>query len=393
MRLADRVAAVLPSATLAMAARAKALRAQGVSVVDLSAGEPDADTPDNIKQAAKRALDAGDTKYSPVPGSVALRQAIAKVEGQRYGRTFALDQIIVGAGGKQVIFNACVALLNPGDEAIIPSPYWVSYPDMVRFAGAKPVHVHADDAQGFRVSAKALGAAVTERTRLLVLNSPSNPTGATYSRAELLAIAEVMRRHPDVVVITDDMYGALTFDAPFVSFAHVAPDLQERTLIASGVSKTYAMTGWRIGYALGPKELIAGMSRLQGASTSGASSIAQAAAVEALLGDQRFVEEMRQTFHRRRDRMLAGLAKIDGLTCVKPGGAFYVFPRIKSYLGGKVKTSQALCEHLLDTVHLAAVPGDAFGSDDHIRLSFACSDAQIDEGVKRLRDGLSALRG
>jgi aspartate aminotransferase len=392
MKLAERVAAVLPSATLAMTARAKALKAQGKDVIDLSAGEPDADTPANIKDAAKRALDRGDTKYSPVPGSAELRKAIAKVESQRYDRHFDNEHVIVGAGGKQVIFNACVTLLNPGDEAVIPAPYWVSYPDMVRFAGGKPVFVLADESHGFLPNARTLSAAITPRTRLLFLNSPSNPTGAVYDRAGLEDIAEVARANKDLVIITDDMYGALTFDAPFVSLAHVAPDLADRMLIASGVSKSYAMTGWRIGYGVGPKELISGMARVQGASTSGACSIAQAAAVEALVGDQRFVNDMREIFKKRRDRIIAALSTIPKLSVWKPGGAFYVFPKVSAFFGGEIRSSQALCEYLLDKVHLAAVPGDAFGSDSHIRLSFACSDAQIDEGVRRLRDGLSALQ-
>jgi aspartate aminotransferase len=394
MKLADRVASVAPSATLAMTARAKALKAAGVDVLDFSAGEPDFDTPRNIKDAAKQALERGDTKYTPVPGTAELRKAIAKNAGKEYHRAFEQEHVIVGVGGKQVIFNACVCLLNPGDEAVIPSPYWVSYPDMVRFAGGKPIFVPADESKGFLPDARAIAAAVNPRTRVLFLNSPSNPTGATYARRELEDIAEVVRAYPDLVVITDDMYGALVYDAPFVSIAHVAPDLSDRLLIASasGVSKSYAMTGWRIGYGVGPKELISAMNRIQGASTSGACSIAQAAALEAITGDQTAVTTMRDVFKQRRDRIIAALRGIRHLEVFAPGGAFYVFPRVNAYFGGEVRGSQALAELLIDKAHVATVAGDAFGSDAHLRLSFACSEATIDEGVRRLKVALGELR-
>lgn len=392
MKLSKRVMRVEPSATLAMTARAKALIAKGVPVLTMSAGEPDFDTPDNIKAAAVAAMNKGDSKYTPVAGSVALRKAVAQWTEQVYGWQVKPEQVIVGTGGKQVLFNACAALLDPGDEALVPSPYWVSYPDMIRFADAVPVMVYADESKGFLPQAADLKAAITAKTRLLILNSPSNPTGATYTRAQLEEIAALLRQHPEIFVITDDIYGGLVYDAPFVSLAHVAPDLKDRILIAAGASKTYAMTGWRIGFGIGPQALISAMTDLQGASTSGACSIAQAAAVEAISGNQSAIEAMRVTFKKRRDRIVEGLRTIPDLGVMTPPGAFYVFPRVTKYLGGKVKNTSELCEHLLENAHIALVPGSAFGSEDHIRLSFACSDAEIDEAVARIRKGLAMLR-
>ncbi len=393
MKLASRIAGVAPSATLAMTARAKALRAQGADVLNFAAGEPDFDTPDNIKTAAKAALDRGETKYTPVAGSVALRAVIAEVESRTYGRTFAPEQVIVGAGGKQVLFNACVCLLEEGDEAVILAPYWVSYPDMVRFAGGTPLFVPPASGERLLASPEQLARALSNKTQLVFINSPSNPSGATYTRDELRAFADILRGYPDVFIITDDMYGNLVYDAPFVSIAHVAPDLAERTLIVNAVSKTYAMTGWRVGWGVGPEALIKAITRVQGASTSGASSIAQAAATEALSGDQSAAVAMREVFKKRRDRMVSNLRQIPDVTVSPPGGAFYVFPRVSAYYGGQVRSSQALCEHLLDSVHVAAVPGEAFGADEHIRLSFACSEETIDEGVRRIGAALKALRG
>lgn len=392
MKLSQRVKTVAPSATLAMTARAQALRAAGNDILVMSAGEPDFDTPENIKRAAHEAIDRGDTKYTPVAGTAALRQAITVAAETLYKRPFKPNQVIVGAGGKQVLFNAIAALLDPGDEALFTSPYWVSYPDMIRFAGATPVSVYADEASGFLPQAEQLAGHINDRTRLIILNSPSNPTGAMYSRAQLVKIADLLRAHPNVFIITDDIYSGLVYDEAFVSIAQVAPDLAERTLIASGVSKTYAMTGWRIGYGIGPAELITAMSDLQGACTSGASSIAQAAALEAVRGPQTAVEAMVTTFRQRRDRIVAGLRQIPDLEVFAPRGAFYVFPRISKYLGAKVASSDALCEHLLDNAHIALVPGSAFGSDDHVRLSFACSDKDIDTCIARLTKGLASLR-
>ena len=391
MQLSERIKQVEPSATLAMTARAKDMKQKGIDVLAMSAGEPDFDTPENIKQAARVGIDRGDTKYTPVAGTAALRGAVATWASQFYAQQFAPKNVIVGAGGKQVLFNAVAALLNPGDEGLFASPYWVSYPDIIRLAGGSPVAVAATEAQGFLPLAADIAKAITPRTRLLMLNSPSNPTGATYTKAQLEDLAQLLRQHPNIFIITDDIYSGLVYDEPFVSIAHVAADLAPRTLIATGVSKTYAMTGWRIGYGIGPIELISAMSDLQGACTSGASSIAQAAATEAVQGDQSAVLKMRDVFKTRRDRIVAGLRQIPKLEVFAPHGAFYVFPRIDKYLGGKMASSNALCEHLLEKSHLALVPGSAFGSDHHIRMSFACSEKDIDEGVRRLRTGLESI--
>jgi aspartate aminotransferase len=388
---AKRLDTVEPSATLAMTARAQAMKKSGVDVLAMSAGEPDFDTPDNIKKAAHEAIDRGETKYTPVAGTAALRQAVAAWSEKFYGQPCKPSNVIVGAGGKQVLYNAAMALLDPGDEALFASPYWVSYPDMIRLTGATPIAVAGDETRSFLPQAADYAKVITKRTRLIMLNSPSNPTGAAYNRAELENLAELLRGHPEVFIVTDDIYSGLVYDAPFVSLAQVAPDLAPRTLIATGVSKTYAMTGWRIGYGIGPAALISAMSDLQGVSTSGASSIAQAAATEAVKGEQSAVVHMREVFKTRRDRMVKALRQIPKVEVFNPSGAFYVFPRISAHLGGKVASSSALCEHLLEKAHLALVPGSAFGSDDHIRMSFACSEKDIDEGVRRLQTGLAAL--
>lgn len=392
MKLAQRTSAVAPSATLAMTARAKAMRAGGVDVLALSAGEPDFDTPENVRKAGHEALDRGETRYAPVAGTPALRQAVADDVSRLYGRPVGPPQVIVGCGAKHVLFNACACLLDPGDEAVFAAPYWVSYPDMVRFAGGVPVVVETDVAAGFLPTAEQIDAAVTSKTRMLILNSPSNPTGATYGRQRLEEIAEVVRAHPDIFVITDDIYQHLVFDQPFVSFAQVAPDLAERTLIVTGVSKTYAMTGWRIGFGTGPEDLIKAMTRVQGASTSGATTMAQSAAVEALTGPQDAVQRMVAAFGSRRDRIVGALRAIPGVEVFSPGGSFYVFPRVSAYYNETTTGSAALCEYLLETQQIATVPGASFGADEYIRISFACSEREIDEGIRRLRSGLEALR-
>ena len=391
MKLAQRMEGVVPSATLAITAKAKALRAEGQDVLALSAGEPDFDTPEHIKQAAREALDQGQTKYTPVPGTAALRQAIADRAAQTYGQSFESAQTIVCTGGKQVLFNACAALLNPGDEAIFGAPYWVSYPDMIRFFGGIPRPLETNATAHFLPQAEQIVQAITSRTRLLILNSPSNPTGAAYTEEALQSIAEVVRQHPQIAVISDDIYSELMYDRPFVGFAKVAPDLSERTLIATGVSKTYAMTGWRIGFGIGSTELIGAMSRLQGASTSGANAIAQAAAVAALRGDHKEITHMRDVFRARRDRIASALSSIPKVELTRPEGAFYVFPNIGAYLGARIKSSSELCEHLLETVKLAVVPGAAFGADNHLRLSYACSEEDIDAGAARLQEGLAQV--
>ncbi|MBI3178930.1 MAG: pyridoxal phosphate-dependent aminotransferase [Deltaproteobacteria bacterium] len=384
--------AILPSATLAMAARAQALRAAGKDVISLSAGEPDFDTPTFIRRAASQALDNGATRYTPVAGTPELRRAVVEMTRRLYGWSIEPQQTVVGVGAKQVLFNACASLLDPGDEAVIIGPYWVSYPETVKFAGGVPVMVPTEETRGFVPQRESLSAALTARTRLLILNSPNNPTGVCFDAQTLGMIAELLRQRPDVFVITDDIYYALVYDAPFVSIAQLAPELLPRTLVVTGVSKSYAMTGWRIGFGMGPVELIAAMTNLQGASTSGATAVAQAAALAAILGDDKTVLAMRDTFKQRRDRMVTQLRAIPEVRCVTPGGAFYAFANLSAYYGSRVGTSQAMCEYLLTEALVAAVPGDAFGSDAHVRLSFATSDAHIDEGVARIEKALKALR-
>jgi aspartate aminotransferase len=391
VNISRRTQAVLPSATLAMTARAQALRESGRNILSMSAGEPDFDTPEHIKRAALAAVAGGDTKYTPVAGTRALRKAVAAWAGRLYGQAYQASETIVGTGGKQVLFNACCALLNEGDEALFASPYWVSYPDMIRFAGGVPKPIEAGPADRFLPQAETIRAALTRKTRLLILNSPSNPTGSAYTRTELRAIADVLADWPEVVIITDDIYSGLVYDDAFEGFASCAPELRARTLIATGVSKTYAMTGWRIGFGIGPKALIDAMADLQGASTSGACSIAQAAAVAALEGDMAPVESMRQAFKGRRDRIVAGLRRIGSLDVHVPAGAFYAFVGVGDLVPSKVPTSAALCEHLLESVDLALVPGSAFGAEAYVRLSFACSEQQIDEAIARLERGLGRL--
>jgi aspartate aminotransferase len=372
VRLAERTHALKPSATLAVTAQAKQMSAAGADILVMSAGEPDFDTPPHVCEAAARAMRDGDTRYTPVAGTGALRAAIAA----RYRAR--VDETLVSCGAKQALFNACAALLNPGDEALIAVPYWVSYPDMVRLAGAIPCFVPAT-----RVPDAADWARhISPRTRLLILNSPSNPAGQVSDRAQLEGLAKLMRDHPELFVISDEIYDALVYDAPFVSLRDVAPDLRDRILVVAGVSKTYAMTGWRIGFCVGPKALIDAMSNLQGASTSGACSIAQAAAHAALTGPQECVEQFRAAFHARRDRLVAGLRGL-GLTVESPAGAFYTFPQVPG-------DSMAWCRRALEHAKVAVVPGLAFGDDARVRISFACSEADIDEAVRRLGDVVHA---
>lgn len=374
-----------------MATRAHTMRAEGHDVLSFSAGEPDFDTPEAIKDAAKAALDRGETKYAPVAGIPALREAVSTWVNGRYGIDSSPSQVLVSNGAKQVVFQAAAALLEAGDEALIVAPYWVSYPDMFSFCGAKTVVVPTTRERGFVVDPADLRAALTDRTRLVLLNSPNNPCGATYPREVLSEIATILREYPNAAILSDDIYSELVYDGEFTSIAHVAPDLLDRTLIIHGVSKTYSMTGWRLGYGVGPEELIKAMSRIQGASTSGACTFAQPGALQALIGPQDEALRMREVFMQRRDRMLAGLRSIEGLEVPTPGGAFYVFPDVSAFFSEKAKNSFELAEHLLDTELIATVPGGAFGIDDCIRLSFACGEDTIDEGVRRLRRGLESL--
>ncbi|WP_018145691.1 MULTISPECIES: pyridoxal phosphate-dependent aminotransferase [unclassified Thioalkalivibrio] len=387
IELSDRVQRIQPSPTLAVSALAAQLRAEGRDIVGLGAGEPDFDTPEHIKQAAVDALARGETKYTPVDGTVSLKAAIIRKFDRDNGLTFTPDQILVSSGGKQSIFNLCQALLNPGDEVVIPAPYWVSYPDIALLAGARPVVVSAEQEAGFRITGAQLEAAITPNTRLVFLNSPSNPTGAAYSAEQLTELAEVLRRHPRVVIATDDMYEHILFGStPFVNIVNVAPDLLDRTVVLNGVSKAYAMTGWRIGYAGGPKNLIAAMKKIQSQSTSNPTSIAQAGAEAALDGDQDCVVAMCSAFAERARRVVDGLNAIDGIECLMPDGTFYCFPRVTGLMqAADIDTDVALTKQLLDEVGVALVPGSAFGAPGHVRVSFATSVDQLDKALERLR--------
>ncbi|OOY15484.1 pyridoxal phosphate-dependent aminotransferase [Thioclava sp. DLFJ4-1] len=397
--LSDTLARVKPSPTVAMTGKVAELRAEGRDVIGLSAGEPDFDTPESIKDAAKSAIDAGKTKYTAVDGIAELKQAICAKFARENGLSYTPEQVSVSSGGKQVLFNALMATLNPGDEVVIPTPYWVSYPDMVLIGGGTPVFVQGDPAMGYKISPEALEAAITPNTKWFLFNSPSNPSGAAYSREELKALTEVLMRHPHVWVMTDDMYEHLTFDRfEFTTPAQVEPALYDRTLTVNGVSKAYAMTGWRIGYAAGPKELIAAMRKVQSQSTSNPCSISQWAAVEALNGPQDFIDTFRTAFKRRRDLVVAGLNACPGISCPTPEGAFYVYPSIKDCIGKtsaggrKIESDEDFANALLEENNVAVVFGAAFGLSPNFRISYATSDAALTEACARIKafcEGLS----
>jgi aspartate aminotransferase len=376
-----------PSATVSITAKALKLREQGRDVIGLSAGEPDFDTPDDVKAAAIEAIRAGQTKYTPVDGTAALKAAIADKFKRENQLDFALDQILVTSGAKQACFNACQALLDPGDEAIVPAPYWVSYPDMVRLAGAEPVIVHTTGDAGFRMSPEELEAAITPQTKLLILNSPSNPTGAVYAQAELAALGDVLRRHPRVFVLSDDIYEHIIWASePFSTIANACPDLGPRILTVNGMSKAYAMSGWRVGYAAGAVELIKAMTALQSQSTTNACSISQAAATAALRGNQDYIPRACAAFRHRHDFVLAELNAIPSVHCVPGEGAFYLFPSIAEAIASKhCRSDVEFCERLLDETGVALVPGTAFGSPGHMRISFAAADSTLREALARIR--------
>ena len=390
--LADRLSAVKPSPTMAVTTKAAQMKAEGIDVIGLGAGEPDFDTPEHIRNAAKIAMDNGQTRYTPVGGTPALKQAIVDKFKRENEINYTADEIIVGCGGKQVIFNALLATLNVGDEVIIPAPYWVSYPDMTRFAAGLPVIVNCPAEQGFKLSPEGLEAAITKKSKWLILNSPSNPTGAAYTKEELLALIEVIERHPHLMVMSDDIYEHLVYgDTKFYTLAQLAPQLQERILTVNGVSKAYAMTGWRIGYAGGPAALIKAMSKIQSQSTSNPCSISQAAAVEALNGTQEFLNDWRKAFVRRRDLVVSKLNAIEGIDCLTPEGAFYVFPSCKGLLGGKLKTATDFSEYLLKEAEVAVVMGEAFGMDGHFRISYATSDEILEKACARIAKAVAKL--
>lgn len=385
-KLSDRVNAIQPSPTLAVSQKAAELKAAGKDVIGLGVGEPDFTTPESIRATAKAAIDAGHTRYTPVDGIPELKQAVCDKFERDNQLSYQANEILVSNGGKHSIFNMLAALVNPGDEVVIPAPYWVSYPDMTLLLGAKPVIVPAGIDQHYKITPGQLEAAITEQTRVVFLNSPSNPTGMAYSRAEFAALAEVLRRYPQVMIATDDMYEHILWsEEPFANIVMAAPDLQERTVILSGVSKAYAMTGWRIGWAAGPAPVIAAMKKIQSQSTSNPSSVSQHAALGALTGDQSFIDEMVAEFRRRHDRLLAALSDIPGIQCLPGHGTFYTFPNITGLMqAAGTETDVELCNLLLEEANVALVPGSAFGAPGHFRLSFAASQATLDEAVKRI---------
>ena len=396
IKLSERVRELPDSVTLAITARAKTLRAEGQDVIGFGAGEPDFDTPDNIKAAAKRAIDEGHTKYTAVGGTDELKDAIIAKLKRDNALNYTRGEILVSCGGKHSFYNLCQALLDPGDEVIVPSPYWVSYPPMVELAGARAKIVDTTETSGFRITPKALKEAVGKRTRAVVINSPSNPTGSMYPEAELRAIAEAALE-AGLLIISDEIYEELTYgEVPFVSVASLSKEVKASTIVLNGVSKAYAMTGWRIGYAAGPAQLIKAMGRIQSQSTSNPTSISQIAAIEALGGGQDAVGEMREVFRKRRALMVDGLNSIDGVSCTMPHGAFYAFANVSGYYGKgssetRINGSTELAAFLLDEALVAVVPGAAFGADDFVRLSFACAEEEIKKGVERIGKALSKL--
>ncbi|QXP83647.1 pyridoxal phosphate-dependent aminotransferase [Methylococcus sp. ANG] len=390
IQLSDRVQSIKPSPTLAVTARAAAMRAAGKDIVGLGAGEPDFDTPDHIKQAAIQAIEKGFTKYTAVDGTPGLKQAIQAKFKRENGLDYALKQILVSCGGKQSFYNLAQALLNPGDEVVIPAPYWVSYPDMVLLAGAVPVIVEAGQDQAFKITPAQLEASLTARTRLFVINSPSNPTGMAYTADELAGLGEVLRRFPEVVIATDDMYEHILWEGEFSNILNVCPELYDRTVVLNGVSKAYSMTGWRIGYAAGPERLIEAMTNIQSQSTSNPTSISQVAAETALNGEQGFIAAMVKAFKERHDFVIGRLNAIPGVDCLKTHGTFYVLPNVEAAMASlNLADDLALSEYLIEQGGVAVVPGSAFGAPGHIRLSIATSMANLEKAMERLAATLS----
>ncbi|RMG58426.1 MAG: pyridoxal phosphate-dependent aminotransferase [Deltaproteobacteria bacterium] len=396
MRLAKRLAHVKPSPTLAITAKAKAMKAQGIDVIGFGAGEPDFDTPSHIKEAAKKALDEGFTKYAPVPGTDDLREVIAKKLREENNLPYDKENVIVSCGAKHSIYNIAQALFDEGDEVIIPSPYWVSYPPIVYLAGATPVIIDTDESTDFKITPDQLRSAITERTKALILNSPSNPTGTAYTEEELRAIAEVVVEK-DIYVISDEIYEKIVYDGfRHVSIGALGDEIFRRTIVVNGVSKTYSMTGWRIGYAAGPVELVKAMTTIQSQSTSNPTSFCLKASVAAIEGPQDVVDEMVKEFDRRRRYIVDRLNSLPGVSCVLPKGAFYVFPNFsgvygKSYNGRKIESSTDLADYLLDEVRVALVPGIGFGNDNCARLSYATSMENIEKGLDRIEEALKKL--
>ena len=389
--ISDSLKRIKPSPTIAVSTKARELKAAGKDVIGLGAGEPDFDTPQNIKEAAIKAIKDGDTKYTAVDGTPALKKAIIEKFKRENNLDYLGDQITVGAGGKHVIYNAMMATLNEGDEVIIPAPYWVSYPDIVLLTGAKPVIIKCSEDQGFKLKPKDLENTITNKTKWLILNSPSNPTGASYSENEIRNLAEVLKKNSNVHILSDDIYEHVSYEGfKFFTIAQI-PELKERVLTMNGVSKSYAMTGWRIGYAAGPKEIIKAIAKIQSQSTSNPSSVSQAAAVEALSGKQDFISERSKAFQERRDFVVSELNKINGINCLKPEGAFYVFPSCKGLIGKKDKNGKKLendtdfVQSLLENNNVAVVQGSAFGLDGYFRISYATSMEKLKTAMERIK--------
>ncbi len=396
--IASRLQAVQPSPTMAVTAKAAQLKAEGKDIIGLGAGEPDFDTPDHIKQAGIAAIERGETKYTPVDGTAALKDAIIAKFQRDNNLTYARNEIVVGCGAKQVIFNAMLATVNAGDEVIIPAPYWVSYPDMVTVAEGKSVIVPTLAKDAFKLTPAQLSAAITPKTRWLILNSPSNPTGSAYTADELKALAEVLKAAPHVHILADDIYEYLIYDDfKFATLASVAPELKSRILTVNGVSKAYSMTGWRIGYAAGAKEIISAITNVQSHSTSNPCSISQAASVAALNGDHGFLKTWVQAFQARRNMVVAALNKIPGITCATPQGAFYVFPSCEALIGKKtpngevINNSTDFSRYLLEEALVAVVMGEAFGMDGYFRISYATSETALEKACARIADAVAKL--
>ena len=397
--IARRLSRIKPSPTNVLTGKVAELKAAGRDIIGLGAGEPDFDTPDNIGLAGKRAIDEGQTRYTPVTGTMELRQAICGKFARENGLDYAPDQVIVSCGGKQVLYNALMATLDAGDEVIIPAPYWVSYPDMVLLAEGTPVVVEGREANGFKLTAGELEAAITPRTKWVMLNSPSNPTGAAYTREELKALTDVILRHEHVWVMTDDIYEHIIYDGfEFTTPAQVEPGILDRTLTINGVSKAYAMTGWRLGYGAGPVELIRAMTVVQSQSSTHTSSVSQAASVEALNGPQDFLEPRNQAFRERRELVVSMLNQTEGVSCRTPEGAFYVYPSCGELIGRTapdgtvIKDDPTLCTYLLESEGVAVVPGAAFGMSPYFRVSYAASTEELTEACQRIQRACAALR-
>ena len=389
--ISDSLKRIKPSPTIAVSQKAKELKAAGKDVIGLGAGEPDFDTPENIKNAAIKAIKGGDTKYTTVDGTNALKEAIVKKFKRENNISYTVDQITVGAGGKHVIYNLMMATLNKGDEVIIPAPYWVSYPDIVLLAGANPVVIECSEEQGFKLSAKDLESKINNNTKWLILNSPSNPTGACYSEQEIKNLSQVLKRNPHVNILSDDIYEHITYDGfKFFTIAQI-PEIKNKVVTMNGVSKSYAMTGWRIGYAAGDKEIIKAIAKIHSQSTTNPSSISQAAAVEALNGKQDFISVRAKAFQERRDFVVNSLNAIEGINCIKPNGAFYVFPSCKGLIGKKDKNGKKISsdtdfvESLLENNEVAVVQGSAFGLEGFFRISYATSMDKLQEAMKRIK--------